>query len=235
MKIRAARAMRAFNLPAPPIGWDRCRECRRNRMSASAPTLFHKSRLEALSDGVFAIVMTLLVLDLRGDFVRAITENNHQTWLALVALRHALLTYAVTFVLSGMFWIHQSRMLHLLTHTTVRHAWLTLLFLFWVTLLPLTFAVGTHTFTGLIIYLGNMSLIALSLLIGWLDARWSRLIADENLRLHTALTLRISTLAAGCAAAMLATVFTPDWGWTAIVAIALPGRIVAGKVGASTT
>ena len=49
-------------------------------------------RLEALSDGVFAVAMTLLVLDLKAPVAAAI-HSEHDLWAALVALSPRFLTY----------------------------------------------------------------------------------------------------------------------------------------------
>jgi uncharacterized membrane protein len=199
-------------------------------MSESGPTSLPKARLEAISDGVFSVVMTLLVLDLRQDFTKAIAENNHQFGHAFAAMHRALVPYAITFVLAGMFWLHQSRMMHLVARTTSRHAWLTLIFLFWVTLLPLSFTTVSLNFTGLEIYLGNMTLIASFLVLSGIDARYSGLIPIEQMPKYRVLSIRLGALAVGCALSTVASIFAPDYGWMVLLAVSLPGRFFAGKL-----
>jgi uncharacterized membrane protein len=63
-----------------------------------------KNRLEALSDGVFAIVMTLLVLELLSPTVAEATtaaELNH----ALFQLWPKVLSYVISFAVLGAFWV----------------------------------------------------------------------------------------------------------------------------------
>src|SRR5438445_7772295 len=71
------------------------------------PIALSKGRLEALSDGVFAIVMTLLVLDLKvPDLPRHVATAE-----LAQALKHEsplFLTFFITFLISGVFWyLHQ--------------------------------------------------------------------------------------------------------------------------------
>ncbi|HEY5347238.1 MAG TPA: TMEM175 family protein [Rhizomicrobium sp.] len=62
------------------------------------------NRLEALSDGVFAVAMTLLVLDLRAPAIAAI-HSEADLWAALVVLSPRLLTYLMSFMTLGIFWL----------------------------------------------------------------------------------------------------------------------------------
>ena len=59
-------------------------------------------RLAALSDGIFAIAMTLLVLDLRVPAAEAI-HSEHDLWHVLVRLSPRLVTYVTTFLTLGDF------------------------------------------------------------------------------------------------------------------------------------
>ena len=144
-------------------------------MSDSSPlpaTLLSKHRLEALSDGVFAVVMTLLVLEIKPELEAPGGEE---------AVRHLLrhlilpvLTFAMAFFISGVFWQLHHRKFSLLRHTNPMHTGLTLCFLFTVTLLPISVSIFLHAkASGLAqaVYFGNFTLIALPLLLSWLYAR----------------------------------------------------------------
>src|SRR5437763_10669420 len=61
-------------------------------------------RLAALSDGVFAVAMTLLVLDLRAPATEMV-HNERDLWRALVALSPPLVMYMMTFLALGIFWV----------------------------------------------------------------------------------------------------------------------------------
>ena len=79
------------------------------RMSA---TRFSPNRLEALTDGVFAIVMTLLVLELS---IPEIAHSSVQAELPqrLLELGPKLISYAVSFIILGMFWYLHHHTFHL--------------------------------------------------------------------------------------------------------------------------
>lgn len=88
----------------------------------------NKNRVELFSDGVFAIVLTLLVLNLR-------VPASH----GLIALRDvtpALIVHAATFCLVGVMWVGHHGALARIDRISKRSLLLNLLILFWVTLLP---------------------------------------------------------------------------------------------------
>ncbi len=92
-------------------------------------------RLEGLSDGVFAVAMTLLVLDLHTPVAAAIGSES-DLWRALVALAPRLLVYLMSFLTLGIFWVGQQTQLNHLAGTNRNHAWLHLAFLFAVSRMP---------------------------------------------------------------------------------------------------
>jgi uncharacterized membrane protein len=61
-------------------------------------------RLAALSDGIFAVAMTLLVLDIHAPAAHTIHSEN-DLWLALCALSPRMLVYLMSFMTLGIFWI----------------------------------------------------------------------------------------------------------------------------------
>ena len=87
-----------------------------------------KSRLEAFSDGVIAIIITVMVLELR------VPEGG--SWAALALLVPVLLTYVLSFVYLGIYWNNHHHMLHTCTHVTGSMLWANLHLLFWLSLLP---------------------------------------------------------------------------------------------------
>ncbi|MBI5834129.1 MAG: DUF1211 domain-containing protein [Armatimonadetes bacterium] len=87
-----------------------------------------KSRMEAFSDGVLAIIITIMVLELHAP---------HATDLAaLRPLVPVLLSYVVSFVYIGIYWNNHHHMLATLTHVTGAVLWANLNLLFWLSLLP---------------------------------------------------------------------------------------------------
>ena len=61
-------------------------------------------RLAALSDGIFALAMTLMVLDLRVPAMDAL-HSEHDLWRSLIALAPGLVMYMMSFLTLGIFWI----------------------------------------------------------------------------------------------------------------------------------
>jgi uncharacterized membrane protein len=92
-------------------------------------------RLAALSDGIFAVAMTLLVLDLRVPAVEAV-HAEHDLWRALLALSPRLLMYMMSFMTLGIFWIGQQTQLNHLERSDRSLSWIHILFLFAVSITP---------------------------------------------------------------------------------------------------
>ena len=86
-------------------------------------------RLAALSDGVFAVAMTLLVLDLRAPAVEAV-HSERDLWLALGALAPRLIMCAMAFMTLGIFWVGQQTQLNHLTRSGRSLSWMHIVFLF---------------------------------------------------------------------------------------------------------
>src|SRR5688500_18433459 len=91
-----------------------------------------KARLEAFSDGVIAIIITIMVLELKVPHGAELG--------ALLPLVPVLLTYVMSFVYLGIYWNNHHHMLHVTTHIDGRILWANLHFLFWLSLVP--FATG---------------------------------------------------------------------------------------------
>src|ERR1035438_8076871 len=94
-----------------------------------------KSRIEALSDGVFSIAMTLLVLKLEVPEVMHHSSNEGML-MQLLALAPQFLTYVVTFLIAGGFWFLHHLTFHFIRHVNGVLVWINLLFLMFVALLP---------------------------------------------------------------------------------------------------
>ena len=126
-------------------------------------------RLEALSDGVFAVAITLLALDVR---VPQLPAGATETALydAVLALAPKFFTYLMTFVLVGMFWIAHHRMFATIRDVDRALLWLNVNLLLWICLLPLSAsALGAYIGyrTSVILYGLNVILIGQSLFAIW--------------------------------------------------------------------
>ncbi|MBW2618402.1 MAG: DUF1211 domain-containing protein [Deltaproteobacteria bacterium] len=93
------------------------------------------NRLESLTDGIFAIAMTILVLNI--DVPKIPDPPSSLSLLrALTANWHIFLTYAISFYVLGTLWIYHTHQLHQMKYTTRRHLWLNILALMLVCLVP---------------------------------------------------------------------------------------------------
>ncbi|MGH7242085.1 MAG: TMEM175 family protein [Phycisphaerales bacterium] len=88
-----------------------------------------KGRLEAFSDGVIAIIITIMVLEMK---VPAHAEHFGD----LQPLIPVFLSYVLSFVYVGIYWNNHHHMLHATRHITGRVLWSNLLLLFWLSLIP---------------------------------------------------------------------------------------------------
>lgn len=102
-------------------------------------------RLTALSDGLFAVAMTLLVLDLRVPVSTAGTVySDSGLWGALLRLGPSFAAYLLSFTMLGTFWLAQHTLLNILGSCDRTLTWINLGFLFVVSLLPFSAALLAH-------------------------------------------------------------------------------------------
>jgi uncharacterized membrane protein len=92
-------------------------------------------RLAALSDGIFAVAMTLLVLDLHIPSAAQV-HGERELLAALCALGPQWLAYGMSFLTLGIFWAGQQTQLNHIAEGTRDLTWIHLGFLFAITLLP---------------------------------------------------------------------------------------------------
>ena len=138
-------------------------------------------RLAALSDGVFAVAMTLLVLDLRAPAVEAV-HNERDLWLALGALAPRLAMCAMTFMTLGIFWVGQQTQLNHLTRSDRSLSWMHLLFLFAVSMTPFStmLLAGFIAYRiALLVYWVNLLLLGGTLYFTWVCALGLGLVRDD--------------------------------------------------------
>lgn len=90
----------------------------------------NKNRLEAFSDGVLAIIITIMVLELH--------VPAEPTWPALLDELPTLLSYLLSFVYVGIYWNNHHHMLHLAGRVNGSVLWANLHLLFWLSLIPFT-------------------------------------------------------------------------------------------------
>jgi len=87
-----------------------------------------KGRLEAFSDGVIAILITIMVLELK--------VPHDPDMAALIPLMPVFFCYVLSFIYVGIYWNNHHHMLHLCTNVTGGVLWANLHLLFWLSLIP---------------------------------------------------------------------------------------------------
>ncbi|MGY2892954.1 TMEM175 family protein [Deinococcus sp. UYEF24] len=87
-----------------------------------------KSRLEAFSDGVLAIIITIMVLELR-------TPEGHE-WQGLLKLWPTLLAYVLSFIYVGIYWNNHHHLMYTVRRVNGNILWANLHLLFWLSLFP---------------------------------------------------------------------------------------------------
>ncbi|HEX2684868.1 MAG TPA: TMEM175 family protein, partial [Ferruginibacter sp.] len=89
-----------------------------------------KGRLEAFSDGVLAIIITIMVLELK--------VPHGDSWHSLIELTPIFLSYILSFIYVGIYWNNHHHMLHTVQKITGGILWANLHLLFWLSLFPFT-------------------------------------------------------------------------------------------------
>jgi uncharacterized membrane protein len=139
-------------------------------------------RLAALSDGIFAVAMTLLVLDLHIP-TAAQVHGEHELLAALCALGPQWVAYGMSFLTLGIFWAGQQTQLNHIGEGTRDLTWIHLGFLFAVTLLPLSTRLLAEFITyrgALLIYWVNILVLGAMLYWSWKYSTHAGLIKDDT-------------------------------------------------------
>ncbi len=105
---------------------------------------FGTNRIEALADGIFAVAMTLLVLDVKLPNGELFASD--QALLArLLTLEHTFVIYLISFIVLGMFWVGHHAHFHFIRYVDHTLLWINLMFLFVITSIPFaTDLLGDH-------------------------------------------------------------------------------------------
>ena len=111
-----------------------------------------KGRLEAFSDGVLAIIITIMVLEMK------VPHGN--TLASLKPLLPVFMSYIMSFVYLGIYWNNHHHMLHAARHVNGRTLWANMHLLFWLSLIPFVTAwMGENNFATLPVVLYGIVLM----------------------------------------------------------------------------
>ncbi len=138
-------------------------------------------RLAALSDGIFAVAMTLLVLDLHTPVREAIHAERDLTH-ALLVLLPQVVGYLLSFLTLGIFWNGQQAQLNQLSRSNRHLTWIQIAFLFFVSIMPFSTRLLAEFMayrTALLCYWMNLLLLGATLYGSWRYARHAGLLVAE--------------------------------------------------------
>ncbi|MGH9938336.1 MAG: TMEM175 family protein [Blastocatellia bacterium] len=174
-----------------------------------------KARLEAFSDGVLAIVITIMVLEMRvphGEYLDSIAP-----------LWPVFISYVLSFVNIGIYWNNHHHMLHSVQHVSGAILWANLHLLFWLSLVPFVtawmgenhFAAAPTALYGLVLLLAAIAYWILQRTIIARQGRDSVLAAAVGKDVKGKLSPALYIIA------IATTTITPHIAWTIYVAVAL--------------
>ena len=187
-------------------------------------------RFVNFSDGVFAIAITLLVLDVRMPSIDS-TALAPPLGPQLAGLMPNLFAFSLSFVVIGGYWIAHNGLFKLIERSDVRLVWLNLLVLFFIVLLPLpTQIVADYgdTTLGVEIYAGAMTLTGLSILALAAYAERAHLTAPGvDIRMSM---IKSSLTPLVFASSMIVAIWSPTWAtnmwWLVAVAFFIVDPII---------
>ena len=194
-------------------------------MSVETQQLVSKSRLEALSDGVFAIVMTILVLQLGGAAISD-AETTAELDAALIAQWPIFVSYAMSFMVVSLYWVSHHTYFTFIREVNATQLWLNLLFLFCLSFIPFAAdLIGEHPDfrAGAVLYGLNLAACTGALYLNWHYA-WKRdqlLVKDARLPVSGYFQRRTLRVAAAYLLATGVAWFSPRAGFYLYIGIAL--------------
>jgi uncharacterized membrane protein len=190
-------------------------------------------RLAALSDGLFAVAMTLLVLDLKVPAGRAI-ESDQALLAALAELLRRLMIYLMSFLTLGIFWVGQQTQLSHFARSDRHLTWIHLAFLFTISLMPFSTALMAEFITlrtALLLYWLNILAFGALLLASWRYAKHAGLVeADVSAMINLSVEQRIFVAQALYAFGVALCLFSTYWSIGFIMLVQL-NHVVGPRIG----
>jgi uncharacterized membrane protein len=145
------------------------------------PFLLTKNRIEALTDGIFAFAMTLLVLNLAIPDEVQVTDADLLT--ILFSQAHRFFNYALAFVLLGNLWVVHHQQFHIIQKVDSRLIWINIFILMFIALMPFsTDLIGDYSGTKVaeIFFCLNLFIIGSLYFCNWMyAAKNHKLIAPD--------------------------------------------------------
>lgn len=156
------------------------RNCIPIHSSTMSDKAIDNDRLNTLIDGIFAIVLTLLVLDIKVP--KSASEG--VLFDQIIALWPQFVSYVLSFIILGLFWLGHQLEAHYIRKSDDIHLWLSLLFMMFIALVPFSSSLlGSHTNSPVAVIVYSINIFAASLLryIHWRYVSGKNRLIDERL------------------------------------------------------
>ena len=181
-------------------------------------------RLCALSDGLFAIAMTLIVLEIHVPSHLTV-RTEAALWASLVALGPRISTYLLSFLTLGIFWVGQQTQLGQFSRTDRHLTWIHLAWLSLVAIMPFSTGLLAEFTTfrlALLLYWANIALLGVMAFWSWAYAESHELVKDDvPPEVGHAIRKRIMTAQLLYAIGAMLCVFSTYWSMAFIVLVQL--------------
>jgi uncharacterized membrane protein len=190
-----------------------------------------KHRIEGLSDGLFAIVMTLLVLDLKVPEMEG-RVGAHELLRAIGSNWRVFFSFWVTFCLAALFWLIQQRIFVVMRIVDRASLFFSLASMLFVSLLPFAAAMlGRYSYnaTAMVFYFGDQFGIAFFIALLWYRTVHTNNLAEMEKADQSRMSVRVYSLAAAGLAAALAGIFKAEYAAFGFVAVVGAGRLYQKK------
>jgi len=139
-----------------------------------------KSRVEALTDGIFAVAMTLLILDIKVPLVARPADLARE----LLALWPRIVSYAISFLMLGIYWVGHHNQFHLIRRTDRALLWINILFMMTICFVPFSTALlSAYATQPVAVAVYGLNLVAIGLILygHWSYATSRHRLADSDL------------------------------------------------------
>jgi len=202
----------------------------------SFTNLLEKNRIEALTDGIYAIVLTLSVLMI-GTGLYSGSADSSTFYPSLYEAIPQIFNYALSFVLLSIFWVVHHRQMNCITHVDSIYFWLNMGSLFCVTLIPFTTHLNSDFSEyplAVAIYAANIMVISLSYTISWYYAtRGRRLVAADLSEGSIQNGIRRGLLTAGVSLIVIGAAYltTPEYATVFYLLIFVFGHFISSPGG----
>lgn len=180
------------------------------------------SRIEALTDGIFAIAMTLLILNID---VPVVPKEDADIMLiqSIEDYGHDFLHYFLSFILLATFWVMHHKQYHFIRKINRKMLWVNLVMLMFVSLLPFSASLisdYTDSYISTIFFESNLFILTLILYLNWKYATLDKLIEpDLNPEFIKRANMIYLYMIIISILALLLTLLSPRWSITIYILI----------------